>query len=246
MCGCVGPVWGLICSFCHSWVFLPCLHAVSVSACLLFCYRRLRCHRSCGLIHTVRQTPTPHPPTSSSSPHTAVIIISVCWSNTPPCVQRRAAETWKLCLSRGRRHRRWTGVLSVSGDSQHHHHNRMCDPGESGRDRRLIVALWCWSWESSLSKSDKIWFLLWLLCQPFWIICLKWATLHTESHGYGCVVSSRHQPRPSGGAVGEGGEGWQLPGERQRVGAWSLCTLLIVSIWKSQTAQVNRNTYLWH
>lgn len=123
-------------------------------------------------------------------------------------------------------------------------HNRMCDPEETGRDRRLIVALWCWSWESSHSKSDKISFLLWLLCHPPWIISLNRAALHTDYHGYGCVVSSRHQPRPRGGAVSAGGERWQLPGERQWVGAWSLCTLPIVSI--PQTAPVNRNTWLWH
>lgn len=62
-------------------------------------------------------------------------MICVCWSNTPTWVQQRAAETWKLCLSRGRRHTRWTGVLSVTGDSAHHQpggsfppqHNRMCE-----------------------------------------------------------------------------------------------------------------------
>lgn len=180
-------------------------------------------------------------------------MICVCWSNTPTWVQQREAQTWKPPLSRGHHHGRWTGVPAVTVDSRHHRpggsflpqHNRMCDPGETGRDRRLIVALWCWSWESSRSKSDKISLLQWLLCHTHtWIISLNWAALHTDYHGDGCVVSSRHQPRPRGGAVGAGGERRQLPGERQRVGAWSLCTLPIVSI--PQTALVNRKTWLWH
>lgn len=91
-------------------------------------------------------------------------MICVYWSNTPTWVQRRAAKTWKLCLSRGRHRGRWTGVPSVTVDSPHHQlggsflpqHNRMCDPGETDRGRGLIVALWCRPRESSRSESDKI------------------------------------------------------------------------------------------
>lgn len=224
---------------------------VSVSECLQFCYGRLRCHRSGGLIHTVRQTPTrpihllPH--LSLTLPWLWSVFVGATHppgcSNVRPkpenCVCHEGAVTQgglEYCLLPGTQRTISRVVLSSLSTTG-------C---VSGRDRRLIVALWSWSWECSPSKSDKICFLLWLLCQPFWIISLNWATLHTDSHGYGCVVSSRHQPRPSGGAVGEGGEGWQLPGERQWVGAWSLCTLPIVSIWRSHTAQANRNTYLWH
>lgn len=82
---------------------------------------------------------------------------------------------------------------------------------------------------TSLTQRTCVKFVLCQVHHLMWIIFLN-ISHYIDCHGYGSMVSSWHQPCARGGFAGTGGEGWQLPSERQWVCARSLCIVPAVSM----------------